>query len=72
MKHHAVPPLSNHSQLAEKYGDVYSLRMGQEWLVVLNRYEVLKEALVNQGDSLVDRPVVPLLDKTTHGLGERT
>lgn len=46
--------------------------MGQEWLVVLNRYEVLKEALVNQGDSLVDRPVVPLLDKTTHGLGERT
>ncbi|XP_036971560.1 cytochrome P450 2J1-like [Acanthopagrus latus] len=57
------------TQLAEKYGDVYSLRMGQEWVVVLNRYEVLKEALVNQGDSVADRPVLPLLDRTIHGLG---
>ena len=46
--------------------------MGQEWLVVLNRYEVLKEALVNQGDSVADRPVLPLLDRTIHGLGEKT
>ncbi|KAI9547602.1 hypothetical protein NQZ68_014868 [Dissostichus eleginoides] len=42
------------TELAGKYGDVYSLRMGQAWVVVLNRLEVLKEALVNQKDSLVD------------------
>uniref|UniRef100_A0A3P8UFE9 Uncharacterized protein n=1 Tax=Amphiprion percula TaxID=161767 RepID=A0A3P8UFE9_AMPPE len=57
------------TQLAEKYGDVYSLRMGQVWMVVLNRFEVLKEALVTQGDSLADRPQLPMQHDVTHGLG---
>ncbi|XP_054458236.1 cytochrome P450 2J2-like [Anoplopoma fimbria] len=57
------------TQLAGRYGDVYSLRMGQTWLVVLNRLEVLKEALVNQGDSLADRPELPLVQEAFHGLG---
>ncbi|XP_074524638.1 cytochrome P450 2J2-like [Halichoeres trimaculatus] len=57
------------TQLAKKYGDVYSLRIGQEWLVVLNGFEVLKEALVNQGDSLADRPALPLVMDLTHGRG---
>lgn len=34
--------------------------MGQDWIVVLNGFKAVKEALVNQGDSLVDRPVQPL------------
>ncbi|XP_041646717.1 cytochrome P450 2J4-like [Cheilinus undulatus] len=57
------------TQLAGKYGDVFSLRMGQEWMVVLNGFEVLKEALVNQGGSLADRPPLPLLMDMCHGLG---
>ncbi|XP_033476560.2 cytochrome P450 2J2-like [Epinephelus lanceolatus] len=57
------------TQLAGKYGDVYSLRMGQRWIVVLNGFEVLKEALVNQGDSVVDRPDLPLEMDVGHGLG---
>ncbi|XP_008301655.1 cytochrome P450 2J2-like [Stegastes partitus] len=57
------------TQLAEKYGDVYSLRIGKRWLVVLNRSEVLKEALVTQGDSVVDRPQLPLMQDITSGLG---
>ncbi|XP_034559713.1 cytochrome P450 2J2-like [Notolabrus celidotus] len=57
------------TQLAGKYGDVYSLRMGQEWIVVLNGYEVLKEALVTQGDSLADRPSLPLQNDISNGLG---
>ncbi|XP_041646902.1 cytochrome P450 2J6-like isoform X2 [Cheilinus undulatus] len=57
------------TQLAGKYGDVFSLRMGQEWMVVLNGHEVLREALVNQGDSLADRPPLPLLMDMCHGLG---
>uniref|UniRef100_A0A3Q3VQ39 Uncharacterized protein n=1 Tax=Mola mola TaxID=94237 RepID=A0A3Q3VQ39_MOLML len=56
-------------QLAGKYGDVYSLRMGQTWMVVLNRFNVMKEALVNQGDSLADRPELPLQQDVGHGLG---
>ncbi|XP_049444374.1 cytochrome P450 2J4-like isoform X1 [Epinephelus fuscoguttatus] len=57
------------TQLAGKYGDVYSLRMGPVWMVVLNGFEVLKEALVNQGDSLVDRPCFPLQEDMFHGRG---
>ncbi|GLD50273.1 cytochrome P450 2J2-like protein [Lates japonicus] len=57
------------SQLSERYGDVYSLRMGQKWMVVLNRFEVLKEALVTQGDGFADRPDLPLVDDVAHGQG---
>uniref|UniRef100_A0A3P9BI51 Cytochrome P450 2J6 n=1 Tax=Maylandia zebra TaxID=106582 RepID=A0A3P9BI51_9CICH len=34
------------NRLAERYGNVYSLRMGQERMVVLNGFDILKEALV--------------------------
>ncbi|XP_071343745.1 cytochrome P450 2J6-like isoform X2 [Trachinotus anak] len=57
------------TELSGKYGDVYSLRMGQKWMVVLNRFEILKEALVTQGDSLTDRPELPLQEDVSHGLG---
>lgn len=57
------------TQLVGKYGDVYSLRFCQNWIVVLNGFAVLKEALVTQSDSMVDRPELPLQDSITHGLG---
>ncbi|XP_063746919.1 cytochrome P450 2J6-like [Eleginops maclovinus] len=57
------------TKLAEKYGNVYSMRMGQSWMVVLNGFEVLKEALVTQGDSLADRPDLPLFVEISSGLG---
>nr|XP_033937131.1 cytochrome P450 2J6-like [Pseudochaenichthys georgianus] len=58
-----------HESMTETYGDVYSLRMGQSWMVVLNRFEVLREALVTQGDSLSDCPDLPLFVDITSGLG---
>ncbi|XP_028301097.1 cytochrome P450 2J6-like [Gouania willdenowi] len=54
------------TQFARKYGNVYSIRMGQTWMVVLNSLEVLKEGLITQGDSMVERPDVPLLDDVLH------
>uniref|UniRef100_A0A667XZE8 Cytochrome P450 2J2-like n=1 Tax=Myripristis murdjan TaxID=586833 RepID=A0A667XZE8_9TELE len=56
-------------QLAETYGDVYSLRMGQTWMMVLNGFQIVKEALVTQGDSLADRPMLPLQADISHNLG---
>uniref|UniRef100_A0A672Z7R0 Cytochrome P450 2J1-like n=1 Tax=Sphaeramia orbicularis TaxID=375764 RepID=A0A672Z7R0_9TELE len=47
-------------ELAGTYGDVYSLRMGPNFLVVLNGFKVVKEALVKQADSFADRPLLPL------------
>ncbi|XP_029905554.1 cytochrome P450 2J2-like [Myripristis murdjan] len=57
------------TQLAETYGDVYSLRMGQTWMVVLNGFQIVKEALVTQGDSLADRPILPLQVDMFRNLG---
>ncbi|XP_019936176.2 cytochrome P450 2J6-like [Paralichthys olivaceus] len=57
------------TELGRRYGDVFSLRMGSAWMVVLNRFEVLKEALVTQGDSLAERPDLPLMNDISNGLG---
>uniref|UniRef100_A0A673ANH6 Cytochrome P450 2J2-like n=1 Tax=Sphaeramia orbicularis TaxID=375764 RepID=A0A673ANH6_9TELE len=59
---------SNILFVAGTYGDVYSLRMGQRWVVVLNGFEAVTQALVTQGDSFSDRPSIPLHDDIFHGL----
>ncbi|KAI4894234.1 hypothetical protein NFI96_025425 [Prochilodus magdalenae] len=46
----------NLTQLAVHYGDIYSLRMAQSWIVILNGYKTIKEALMVQGDNMADRP----------------
>uniref|UniRef100_A0A667YGI1 Uncharacterized protein n=1 Tax=Myripristis murdjan TaxID=586833 RepID=A0A667YGI1_9TELE len=51
-----------HESLTKTYGDVYSLRMGQTWMVVLNGFNTLKEALLTQGHCVADRPILPLQD----------
>ncbi|TNM87347.1 hypothetical protein fugu_005568 [Takifugu bimaculatus] len=56
-------------RLAETYGNVFSIQLGQEWMVVLNGPTILKEALVNQGDSVADRPNLQLIIDSCHGLG---
>ncbi|XP_077390414.1 cytochrome P450 2J2-like [Festucalex cinctus] len=55
--------------LTKKYGPVFSLRRGSERMVFVSGYRMAKEALVNQLDSFVDRPVVPLFDGVFKGLG---
>ncbi|XP_066548414.1 cytochrome P450 2J2 isoform X2 [Amia ocellicauda] len=46
-------------KLADQYGDIFSLRVGQR-AVFLNGYKLVKEALVHDGDSFADRPEIPL------------
>lgn len=58
------------SQLAETYGNVYSLRMGQTWMVVVNSFKVVREALVTHGESVSDRPHQPLQEEIGSGKGE--
>nr|AGN04309.1 cytochrome P450 [Oryzias melastigma] len=62
-------PHESFLKLAAEYGDLYSLRFGQQWIVVLNGYKALKEALVTKGDSVIDRPHLPLQDEIAKGLG---
>lgn len=46
--------------------------MGQKRMVVLNGFDILKEALVMHGDSLADRPDLPLRIDRAHRLGKGT
>lgn len=39
-------------------------------MVYISGYKMVKEALVNQQDSFVDRPVVPLFHVIFKGIGE--
>ncbi|XP_039591017.1 cytochrome P450 2J6-like isoform X1 [Polypterus senegalus] len=55
--------------IAKKYGDVFSLRIGRRRLVVLSGYKIMKEAFVQNGDIYVDRPSFPLLADLTNHLG---
>ncbi|XP_055779381.1 cytochrome P450 2J1-like [Salvelinus fontinalis] len=62
-------PAKMHLQFEEcekKYGKIFSLRIpsanqGSKW-VILSGYEMVKEALVHNGDSFVDRPSIPLFE----------
>ncbi|KAL4000302.1 hypothetical protein ACER0C_008073 [Sarotherodon galilaeus] len=56
-------------ELAQKYGPVFSLRRGSERMVFAAGYKMVKEALVSQLDSFVDRPIVPLFHVTFKGIG---
>lgn len=47
-------------QLAEKYGNVFSLKMGSTWTVVLTGFNALQEGLVTKGDILTGRPDFPI------------
>ncbi|KAM3619532.1 uncharacterized protein V6R79_009743 [Siganus canaliculatus] len=56
-------------KLAQEYGPVFSLKRGSERLVFVSGYKMVKESLVGQLDSFIDRPVVPLFHVTFKGLG---
>ncbi|XP_022080259.1 cytochrome P450 1A1-like [Acanthaster planci] len=43
-------------QLAQKYGDVYQIRIGSRPVVVLNGIETIKQALVKQSTDFAGRP----------------
>lgn len=51
------------SQLAELYGDVYSVRLGGDQMVFVCGYKMVKEAIVTQADNFVDRPYSALSDR---------
>ncbi|XP_035684758.1 cytochrome P450 2U1-like [Branchiostoma floridae] len=61
-----------HLKLTEwrkQYGDVYTVRMGMEDVVVLNGYRAIKEALVDYKDAFSSRPNVYVLNLVS-GFGE--
>ncbi|NXT35482.1 CP2J2 protein, partial [Pelecanoides urinatrix] len=53
-------PLITVQKLTEKYGDIFSIRLGREQFVFVNGLQMVKEVLVNQGENFIDRPEIPV------------
>ena len=49
-------PHVNLAQLAQKYGDVYQIRIGSRPIVVLNGVDIIRQALVRQSIDFAGRP----------------
>lgn len=43
-------------EYAKEYGDIFSIRVGQRWTVVLNGAATIKEALLKKGVEFANRP----------------
>ncbi|KAM4042284.1 cytochrome P450 2C5-like isoform 2-T2 [Anomaloglossus baeobatrachus] len=63
------PYLTFH-QLSKKYGPVYTIKLGEEKVVVLCGYDAVKDALVNHADEFSGRPKVPIFHEIIKGYGE--
>ncbi|XP_041646823.1 cytochrome P450 2J4-like [Cheilinus undulatus] len=50
------------TEFAEKYGNIFSIRFFGGKVVVINGYELVREALVQRGEDYTDRPNVPIFD----------
>ena len=57
-------------KMAAKYGDVFTFYMGQRRVIVLNGYEVIKDAFVKHGHVFSGRPSIYFVSRITNGYGE--
>ncbi|XP_039590490.1 cytochrome P450 2J2-like [Polypterus senegalus] len=67
-----IDPLKPHiymCKLAERYGNIFSLRLGRDKAVVVNGFKMVKEALVNQGDIFAGRTLTPVFERINRGQG---
>ncbi|XP_029442559.1 cytochrome P450 2D17-like [Rhinatrema bivittatum] len=51
------------TQMSKKFGNIFSLQLGWLNLIVLNGFEVMKEALVVKSEDIADRPPVAFHEK---------
>ncbi|XP_043935448.1 cytochrome P450 2D15-like [Protopterus annectens] len=62
-------PLADLEKLANKYGNIYSIFLGNKLIVVLNGFQTVKEALVNRAAEFSDRPEDPVFLKVNKNKG---
>ena len=43
-------------EMTKKYGNIIAVRMGQRWMIVLNQFDVVKDALLKKPIEFAGRP----------------
>ncbi|XP_010178715.1 PREDICTED: cytochrome P450 2J2-like [Mesitornis unicolor] len=56
-------------KLTSQYGNIFSVQFGSLTFVVVNGYQMVREALVQQAEIFADRPNIPLLQEIFRGFG---
>ncbi|XP_062437342.1 cytochrome P450 2J2-like [Rhea pennata] len=56
-------------KLTARYGNIFSVQFGSLRFVVVNGYQMVREALVHQAEIFADRPNIPLLQEIFRGFG---
>jgi len=56
-------------KMAAKYGDVFTIYLGSRRVVVLNGYDVIKEAFLKNGHVFSGRPDIFFISGLTKGYG---
>ncbi|XP_054690173.1 cytochrome P450 2J2-like [Grus americana] len=56
-------------KLTGRYGNIFSVQFGSLTFVVVNGYQMVREALVHQAEIFTDRPNIPLLQEIFRGFG---
>ncbi|XP_057699332.1 cytochrome P450 2U1 [Corythoichthys intestinalis] len=62
-------PVEALREQAARYGDVFSLFVGAQLIVVLNGYDVIRDALLNHAEVFSDRPDIPAVTIMTKRKG---
>ncbi|XP_077989250.1 steroid 17-alpha-hydroxylase/17,20 lyase-like [Glandiceps talaboti] len=60
-------PHKSFVNLAKKYGDIFSIKLGSHNIVVLNSIELVKEALLKKENDFMGRPYMYSIDIFTQG-----
>ncbi|XP_042336874.1 cytochrome P450 2J6-like, partial [Plectropomus leopardus] len=60
-------PHISFTKLADVYGNLFSLRLGSNKMVVVSGYKMVKEAIVTQAENFVDRPYSAITDRFYSG-----
>ncbi|KAJ1087394.1 hypothetical protein NDU88_000568 [Pleurodeles waltl] len=56
-------------QMAKTHGNMYTMWLGQEPVVVLNGYHAVRDALIGHSEEVSGRPTTPLFEELSDGKG---
>ena len=57
------------TKLAGKYGDIFSLRMGSQLVVIFNGIDVIHEAFIKRGTTFASKPPLYVVNRAFKGQG---